>query len=55
MIDVQTVKIIKSDSIIYSMLGCSSGPERHRQRNWVVVSTSSSMCGCKRCKFPFFQ
>ena len=30
---IQTVNIIKSDSSVYCMLDCSSGPERHRQRN----------------------
>ena len=49
-VGVQTVKIIKSDSSVYCMLGCSSGPERHWQRNWRVVSTSSCMWGCKRWK-----
>jgi len=48
MIGIQTVKIIKSDSSVYCMLGCSSGPECHWQRNWRLVSTSSRMCGCKR-------
>jgi len=37
MIGVQTVKIIKSDSSAYCMLVCSSGQERHWQRNWRVV------------------
>jgi len=49
MIGVQTVIIIKSDSSVYGMLGCSSGPEHHWQRNWWVVSTSLRMCApCKR-------
>ena len=52
MIGVQTVKIIKSDSSIYCMLGCSSGPERHWQRSvdvfahlWVqALDTLSNFC-----------